>query len=101
VSLTLSRVTPEMLKSKAVFDANDNRVGTVSKVIRERYEKINVDFLEITLEKKIKIGPLLKVKVRTRDAKLLPDGTIKVNFTKDQLKTMAKEQELQRHPPTV
>ncbi|MHA1640426.1 MAG: hypothetical protein ACTSXO_08850 [Candidatus Heimdallarchaeota archaeon] len=97
----MSRVTPEMLKSKSVFDSNDNKVGIISQIIRERYEKINVDFIEITLERKIKIGPATKVKVRTRDAKLLPDGTVKVKFTKDQLKIMAKEQELQRHPPTI
>lgn len=98
---TLSKVTPDMLKSKIVFDANGLKAGTVLKIIREKYERISADFIEIEIEKRIKFGAREIVKVRTRDAQLQPDGNIKIKYTKEQLKIMAKEQELQRHPPTV
>jgi len=97
----LSKVTPDMLKSKIVFDISDKRVGIIKDIIREQYEKIFVDFLKIELDKKLSLGPREYVNVRTNDAQLLYDGNVKVNFTKDQLKVMSKEQELQRHPPTI
>ncbi len=97
----MSKVTPDMLKSKTVFDINGIKAGTILKVIREKYEKISADFIEIEIEKRIKFGAKEIVKVRTRDAQLQSDGNVKVKYTKDQLKVMAKEQELQRHPPTV
>ena len=95
------KITPDMLKSKFVFDSNGIKAGVIKKVVREKYEKLTMDFLEIELEKKIKIGYRDKVKIRTRDASLRPDGNIDVKYTKEQLKVMSKEQELQRHPPTV
>ncbi|MBN1329889.1 MAG: hypothetical protein JXA54_10480 [Candidatus Heimdallarchaeota archaeon] len=97
----MSKVTPEMLKSKLVFDSTGTRVGKINQVVRERYKKIAIDFIEIELEKKIPLGPRDKVKVRSKDAQLQTDGSIKVNFTRDELKVMSKEQELQRHPPTI
>lgn len=97
----MSKVTPDMLKSKIVFDISDKRVGIIKDIIREQYEKIFVDFLKIELDKKLSLGPREYVNVRTNDAQLLYDGNVKVNFTKDQLKVMSKEQELQRHPPTI
>lgn len=97
----MSKVTPDMLKSKIVFDTKGVKSGTVLKVIREKYEKISADFIEIEIEKRIKFGAREIVKVRTRDAQMQPDGNLKVKYTKEQLKVMAKEQELQRHPPTI
>ena len=97
----MSKVTPETLKSKIVFDKNDNKAGIILGIVRDKYEKITVDFLEIELDKRINLGPRDKVLVRTRDAHLLDDGNIKVKYSKDQLKVMSKEQELQRHPPTI
>ncbi|NHJ86570.1 MAG: hypothetical protein FK734_13980 [Asgard group archaeon] len=97
----MSKVTADMLKKKLVIDANDIKVGIVKDIIREQYNKIAVDFLEIELDKKVPLGFKDKVKVRARDAQITKDGNIKVNFTKEQLKTMSKEQELQRHPPTI
>ena len=97
----MSKVTPDMLKSKVVFDSNGIKAGIIIQVIREKYNKISADFLEIELEKRIKIGPRDKVKVRTRDAQLQPDGNVKVKYSKEQLKVMCKEQELQKHPPTI
>ena len=95
------RVTPDSLKSKIVVDANGEKAGTVKDVVREKYEKLTVDFIEIELDKKMPWGFKDKVKVRTREAQLQADGTIKVKYTRDQLKTMSKEQELQKHPPTI
>ncbi|MFW9922132.1 MAG: hypothetical protein ACFFDW_02460 [Candidatus Thorarchaeota archaeon] len=95
------KVTPDMLKSKIVFDTKDAKVGIVKDIVREKYEKLTMDFIEIELDKLVPIGFKDKVKIRTRDAILLSDGNIKVKFTKEQLKTMSKEQELQRHPPTI
>jgi len=97
----LSKVTPDMLKSKIVFDTKGVKAGTVLKVIREKYEKISADFIEIEIEKRFNFGAREIVKVRTRDAQLQPDGNVKVKYTKEQLRVMAKEQELQRHPPTI
>jgi hypothetical protein len=97
----LSKVTPDMLKSRTVFDAKGIKAGTILKVIREKYEKISADFIEIEIEKRIRVGAREIVKVRTRDAQLQPDGNVKVKYTKEELKIMAKEQELQRHPPHV
>ncbi len=97
----MSKITPDMLKSKLVFDSNGIRAGTITEVIREHYNKISVNFIEIELDKRIKIGPKVKVKVRTRDAQLQTDGNVKVKYSKEQLKVMSKEQELQRHPPTI
>ena len=97
----MSKVSPQSLKSKIVFDKQGNKAGIILDIKREKYEKIHVDFLEIELDKKINWGLKDKVLVRTRDAHLLDDGNIKVKYTKDQLKVMAKEQELQRHPPTI
>ncbi|NHJ03842.1 MAG: hypothetical protein EAX90_03400 [Candidatus Heimdallarchaeota archaeon] len=95
------KVTPDMLKSKFVFDINGIKAGIVKKVVRDQYKKLTMDFLEIELEKKINIGFKTIVKVRTRDATLREDGNVNVKFTKEQLKVMSKEQELQRHPPTI
>jgi hypothetical protein len=97
----MSKVTPDMLKNKDVFDINDIKVGVIHDVIREQYKRVSCDFLEVQLTKRFNIGPKILVKVRTRDAELKPDGSVKVKFTKDELKIMLKEQELQRHPPTV
>lgn len=99
--INLTTVTPDMLKDKPVLDKSGTKVGIVHEVVREKYKQIAVSFLEVSLEKRIKLGPPVLVKVRTRDADMLPDGSIKVNFSKEELKTMAKEQELQKHPPTV
>jgi len=90
-----------MLKKKDVFDIDGNKIGIIHDVIREKYKLISADFLEVELTKRIKIGPRDLVKVRTRDAELMPDGNVKVKFTKEKLKIMMKEQELQKHPPTV
>ena len=95
------KVTPDSLKSKIVIGANAEKVGTVKQVVREKYEKLTADFIEIELEKKMPWGPKDVVKIRTRDATLQADGTIKVKYTKEQLKVMYKEQELQKHPPTI
>ena len=95
------KVTPDMLKSKLVFDANGIKAGIIRKVVRDQYKKLTMDFLEIELEKKINIGFRTIVKVRTRDATLREDGNVNVKYTKEQLKIMSKEQELQRHPPTI
>lgn len=97
----MSKITPDMLKSKLVFDSKGIRAGTITKVIRERYNKFSADFIEIELDRRFNIGPKVKVKVRTRDAQLQTDGNVKVKHSKEQLKVMSKEQELQRHPPTV
>lgn len=97
----MSKVTVETLKSKLVFDKNGNKTGIIIDIVREKYEKITVDFIEIELDKKINWGAREKVKVRTRDAHMRDDGNIKVKYTRDQLKVMSKEQELQRHPPTI
>ena len=97
----MSKVTPETLKSKLVFDKNGNKAGMILGIVRDKYEKITVDFIEIELDKKINWGARLKVLVRTRDAHLRDDGNINVKYTKEQLKVMSKEQELQRHPPTI
>lgn len=90
-----------MLKSKLVFDANGIKAGIIRKVVRDQYKKLTMDFLEIELEKKINIGFRTIVKVRTRDATLREDGNVNVKYTKEQLKIMSKEQELQKHPPTI
>lgn len=95
------KVTPDSLKSKIVIDANGIKAGTIKRVIREKYERLTVDFIEIEIDKKVPWGFKDVVKVHTRDASLQEDGTIKVKFTKEQLKTMSKEQELQKHPPTI
>ncbi|NHJ40354.1 MAG: hypothetical protein FK731_10010 [Asgard group archaeon] len=97
----MSKITPDMLKKKDVFDIDGNKIGIIHDVIREKYKLISADFLEVELTKRIKIGPRDLVKVRTRDAELMPDGNVKVKFTKEKLKIMMKEQELQKHPPTV
>ena len=97
----MSKVTPETLKSKMVFDKDGNKAGLILGIVRDKYEKITVDFIEIELDKKINWGARIKVLVRTRDAHLRDDGNINVKYTKDQLKVMSKEQELQRHPPTI
>ncbi|MHA1126095.1 MAG: hypothetical protein ACTSO7_10180 [Candidatus Heimdallarchaeota archaeon] len=97
----MSKVTPETLKSKIVFDKDGNKAGIILGIVREKYEKITVDFIEVELDKRINWGAREKVKVRTRDAHLRDDGNINVKYTKDQLKVMSKEQELQRHPPTI
>ncbi|MHA1211721.1 MAG: hypothetical protein ACTSSH_04590 [Candidatus Heimdallarchaeota archaeon] len=97
----MTHVTPDMLKSKIVYDSNGIKIGKIAKVVRERYRRITVDFLEIEFDKRINIGPKDFVKVRTKDANMQPDGNIKVNFTKEQLKVMKKEQDLQKHPPTI
>ena len=97
----MSKVTPETLKSKIVFDKDGNKAGLILGIVRDKYEKITVDFIEIELDKKINWGTRIKVLVRTRDAHLRDDGNINVKYTKDQLKVMSKEQELQRHPPTI
>ena len=97
----MSKVTPETLKSKVVFDKDGNKAGLILGIVRDKYEKITVDFIEIELDKKINWGARLKVLVRTRDAHLRDDGNINVKYTKEQLKVMSKEQELQRHPPTI
>ena len=96
-----NRITPDMLISKFVFDSKGEKIGHIKEVIREKYEKLSVDFLEITLDKKVPWGPRDTVKIRTVDAQLLKDGNIRVKYSKSQIKTMAKEQELQKHPPTV
>ena len=75
--------------------------GMILGIVRDKYEKITVDFIEIELDKKINRGARTKVLVRTRDAHLRDDGNINVKYSKDQLKVMSKEQELQRHPPTI
>lgn len=95
------KVTPESLKSKTVIDANGVKAGIIKRVIREKYERLSADFIEIEIDKKIPLGFRDVVKIRTQDASLQDDGTIKVKFTKEQLKTMSKEQELQKHPPTI
>ncbi len=95
------RVTPDSLKLKIVIDTNGVKAGIVKGVIREKYERLSIDFLEIEIDKKIPLGLKDIVKIHTRDASLQADGTIKVKFTKEQLKTMSKEQELQKHPPTI
>lgn len=97
----MSKVTPDKLKNKDVFDIEGNKIGVIHKVVREQYKLFSADFLEVELTKRIRIGPRDLVLVRTRDAELMPDGNVKVKFTKDKLKTMMKEQELQKHPPTV
>ncbi|MHA1503873.1 MAG: hypothetical protein ACTSPT_01630 [Candidatus Heimdallarchaeota archaeon] len=97
----MSKVTPETLKSKIVFDKDGNKAGLILGIVRDKYEKITVDFIEIELDKKINWGARTKVLVRTRDAQLRDDGNINVKYSKDQLKVMSKEQELQRHPPTI
>ena len=97
----MTSVTPDMLINKPVIDINGNKGGIIKEVVREKYKKLTVTFLEVSLEKRIKIGPLVLVKVRTKDADILSNGNIKVKFSKEELKTMAKEQELQRHPPTI
>jgi len=97
----MSKVTPETLKSKIVFDKDGNKTGRITDIVRKKYEKIVVDFIEIELDKKMPWGFKEKVNVRTRDAQLLDDGNIKVKYSKDQLKVMSKEQALQRHPPTI
>lgn len=95
------RITPAMLKKKIVFDSNGIKAGIVTDIIREKYEKLTADFLEIELDKKMPWGFKDKVKVRTRDATLMDDGNVKVKYSKEQLKVMSKEQELQKHPPTI
>jgi hypothetical protein len=97
----VSKVTPDKLKNKDVFDIHGNKIGIIFDVIREQYKLIAADFLQIELTRRIRIGPKDFVKVRTRDAELMPDGNVKVKFTKEELKVMLKEQELQKHPPTV
>ncbi len=97
----MSKVTPETLKSKIVFDKDGNKAGMILGIVRDKYEKITVDFIEIELDKKINWGARTKVLVRTRDAHLRDDGNINVKYSKDRLKVMSKEQELQRHPPTI
>ena len=95
------KVTPDSLKSKTVIGADGEKVGIVKQVVRETYKKLTADFIEVELDKKMPWGPKDVVKVRTRDATLQEDGTIKVKHTKEQLKVMFKEQELQKHPPTI
>ena len=95
------KVTPDMLKNKLVFDSKGTKVGLVKDIVREQYRKLNMDFLEIELDKKMPWGPKDIVKVRTSDAHLLSDGNIKVKYSRNQLKTMHQEQELRKHPPTV
>jgi hypothetical protein len=90
-----------MLVNKTVFDINGEKIGFIKKVIREKYEKMTLDFLVIEIERKVPWGYRDEVKVRTTDAKPLPDGNIKLRFTKQKIKIMVKEQELQKHPPTV
>ena len=90
-----------MLKSRLVIDSKGDKAGVVLQVIREKYERLFLDFIEVELDKKIPWGFKEKVKIRTSDAILQSDGSIRVKFTKDQMKVMSKEQELQRHPPTV
>ncbi|NHK31390.1 MAG: hypothetical protein FK730_08570 [Asgard group archaeon] len=97
----MSKVTPDMLKNKNVFDIDGNKIGIIFDVIREQYKLIAADFIQVELSKRIRIGSRELVKVRTRDAELMPDGNVKVKFTKEELKVMMKEQELQKHPPTV
>ncbi|NHJ47246.1 MAG: hypothetical protein FK733_05605 [Asgard group archaeon] len=97
----MSKVTPDMLKNKEVFDSTGVKVGKIHDVVREQYKRISADFLEVQLIKRVNLGPKIIVKVRTRDAELMEDGSVKVKFTKDELKTMLKEQELQKHPPTI
>ena len=95
------RITPAMLKQKTVFDSQGIKAGIIVDIIREQYEKLAMDFLEIELDKKMPWGFKDKVKIRTRDAILLDDGNVKVKYSKEQLKVMSKEQELQKHPPTI
>ncbi|MEA2070135.1 MAG: hypothetical protein U9O98_02495 [Asgard group archaeon] len=94
-------ITPEKLKNKDVYDINDKLVGKIAKVKREKYQKIAIDFLVIEFDKRVPIGYRDYVSVRTKNAKLLENGIIKVKYTKKQLKKMSKEQELQKHPPRV
>ena len=97
-----TRVTPDMLKEKIVLDADNQRVGKVIDIVREvTRSKLSLDYLVIELDKRVKIGQKQKVKVRAQDAKILADGSIQVIFTKEKLKTMIKEEELRKHPPTV
>lgn len=95
------KITPDMLKNKTVYDVKGNKAGVIVAVIREKYKQLALDFLEIEIDRKVPWGFRDKVKVRTGDAILQKDGTVKVKYTKEQLKIMSKEQELQKHPPTV
>jgi len=95
------KVTPDSLKSKIVIDINGIKAGIIKRVLREKYRRLTADFIEIEIDKIVPWGFKNTVKIHTRDASLQEDGTIKVKFTKEQLKTMSKEQELQKHPPTI
>ena len=95
------KVSPDSLKSKIVIDVNGIKAGIIKRVLREKYRRLSADFIEIEIDKKVPWGFKNIVKLHTRDVSLQEDGTIKVKFTKEQLKTMAKEQELQKHPPTI
>ena len=95
------KVSPDSLKSKIVIDVNGIKAGIIKRVLREKYRRLSADFIEIEIDKKVPWGFKNIVKIHTRDVSLQEDGTIQVNFTKEQLKTMSKEQELQKHPPTI
>ncbi|TFG00944.1 MAG: hypothetical protein EU542_07585 [Promethearchaeota archaeon] len=94
-----SNITPEMIIDKIVVDINDEKVGIISDVIEEKYKKISMHFIEVALDKKMPWGFKDKVKIRTTDSELLDNGHIKVKYTKKQLKIMATEQKVQKHPP--
>ncbi|MBD3189837.1 MAG: hypothetical protein GF308_04300 [Candidatus Heimdallarchaeota archaeon] len=96
-----NRVTPDQLVSKIVIDSENQKVGTIVDIEREKLPKITIDYLVIEFDRRLNIGLKKTVNIRTRDAKLLPDGKIQVNYTKAELKRMSKEEELRRHPPKV